>query len=212
MLPAMPANSAMTLPKFVIRMPSIIRKVMRRPNSSRIRSLRPLPVTAPMRAHISCTTISATVIGIMVHSNVWPNCAPAAEYVKMPPASLSTFAVMNPGPTTAKNSRIWNFQRLRNFMRAVQGGSNMPNSRFRINGDGSSEQAKLRCRKEKIRVCRGRYSKLGAQHIDDIVGRDHAHQMILPVDHRQGKQVVLIEQLSKFFLFRIFLAVNQAVL
>src|SRR5947209_11774813 len=37
----------------------------------------------------------------------------------MPPASLSTFAVMNPGPTTAKNSRIRLFQRLRKLMRAV---------------------------------------------------------------------------------------------
>ena len=37
---------------------------MRRPNSSRIRSLKPLPVTAPIRAHISCTTISAIVIGM----------------------------------------------------------------------------------------------------------------------------------------------------
>src|SRR6478752_2214525 len=38
----------------------------------------------------------------------------------MPPASLSTFAVMNPGPTTAKkiNSRI--FQRFRKVMRRTQ--------------------------------------------------------------------------------------------
>src|SRR5262245_61350227 len=102
-------------------MPSIIRNVMRRPYSSRMRSLSPLPVTAPMRAHISWTTISATVMGIMVHKSMWPNCAPAAEYVKMPPASLSTFAVMKPGPTTAKNSRIRFFQRLRNLIRAVHG-------------------------------------------------------------------------------------------
>src|ERR1700730_7322354 len=34
----------------------------------------------------------------------------------MPPASLSTFAVMNPGPTTAKKSRIRIFQRLKKFM------------------------------------------------------------------------------------------------
>src|SRR5215475_13972465 len=34
----------------------------------------------------------------------------------MPPASLSTFAVINPGPTTARNSRIRVFQRLRNLM------------------------------------------------------------------------------------------------
>src|SRR6266478_2643656 len=33
----------------------------------------------------------------------------------MPPASLSTFAVMKPGPTTAKSSRIRTFQFLRNW-------------------------------------------------------------------------------------------------
>ena len=32
-----------------------MKKVVRRPNSSRMRSERPLPVTAPMRAHISWT-------------------------------------------------------------------------------------------------------------------------------------------------------------
>src|SRR5438874_1999433 len=59
------------------------------------------------------------VTGTSVHSNMCPNCAPADEYVKMPLASLSTFAVMNPGPTTAKNSRIRVFQRLRNLIGAV---------------------------------------------------------------------------------------------
>src|SRR5579864_5792626 len=38
----------------------------------------------------------------------------------MPPASLSTLAVMKPGPTTAKNSRMRVFQRLRNLMRAFR--------------------------------------------------------------------------------------------
>ena len=65
----MPENSASTLPKLVITSPSIMRKVMRKPNSSRIRSLSPLPVTAPMREAISCTTIRASVVGIMVHSS-----------------------------------------------------------------------------------------------------------------------------------------------
>ena len=57
----------------------IITNVMRRPNSSRIRSLSPLPVTTPMRALISCTTISASVIGRIVHSSSNPYCAPACE-------------------------------------------------------------------------------------------------------------------------------------
>ena len=38
----------------------------------------------------------------------------------MPPASLSTFAVINPGPTTAKKSRIRIFQRLKKFMRTFR--------------------------------------------------------------------------------------------
>src|ERR1700730_16594337 len=38
----------------------------------------------------------------------------------MPPASLSTFAVINPGPTTAKKSRIRIFQRLKKFMRTCR--------------------------------------------------------------------------------------------
>ena len=70
MLPAMPENSVTTLPKFTTTSRIMMTNVMRRPNSSRIRSLRPLPVTTPMRAHISCTTISASVIGIIVHSSV----------------------------------------------------------------------------------------------------------------------------------------------
>jgi hypothetical protein len=68
-LPAIPANSATTLPKLVSTSPAISRNVMRKPNSSRIRSLKPLPVITPMRAVISCTTISARVIGIIVHSS-----------------------------------------------------------------------------------------------------------------------------------------------
>ena len=65
----MPANSATTFPKFVMISPSIMKNVMRNPYSSRIRSLSPLPVTAPMRADISCTTTSAIVIGIITHSS-----------------------------------------------------------------------------------------------------------------------------------------------
>ena len=62
----MPANSPTTLPKLVMTSPSIMKKVIRKPYSSRIRSLSPLPVTAPMRADISCTTIRDRVTGMMV--------------------------------------------------------------------------------------------------------------------------------------------------
>ena len=37
-----------------------MKNVIRKPNSSRIRSLSPLPVTAPMREQISWITIKAT--------------------------------------------------------------------------------------------------------------------------------------------------------
>src|SRR5947207_14663777 len=53
----------------------------------------------------------------------------------MPLASLSTFAVMKPGPTTAKNSRKRVFQRLSNFM-----GRHKHQRRLRINADGKTEQ------------------------------------------------------------------------
>ena len=66
---ATPANSAMMLPKLVTTSANIRRNVMRKPNSSRMRSLRPLPVTAPMRDAISWTTTSAIVVGIMAHSS-----------------------------------------------------------------------------------------------------------------------------------------------
>ena len=66
---ATPANSATMLPKLVTTSASIRKKVTRKPNSSRMRSLSPLPVTAPMRDDISCTTTSAMVVGIMIQSS-----------------------------------------------------------------------------------------------------------------------------------------------
>jgi len=47
----------------------ISRKVTRSPNSSRMRSARPFPVTVPIREHISCTTTSATVTGRRIHNS-----------------------------------------------------------------------------------------------------------------------------------------------
>src|SRR3954470_19495618 len=105
---ATPANSLMILPKSARPRTNIVKKVARRPNSSRMRSDSPLPVTAPIRAAISCTTMRATVVGISVQSSPYPNLAPACEYVRMPPGSLSTLAVMNPGPITAANANSWN--------------------------------------------------------------------------------------------------------
>src|SRR5271157_5261907 len=122
----------------------------------------------------------------------------------MPLASLSTFAVMKPGPTTAKNSTIWIFQRLRNRMRAVHD-SKLPNRPFRINGGGFSEQVKSGREAKKK-------SELAAQHIDDVVGRNYAFEVISFVDHGQGQQIVLIEEFGELFLLRVFMGGNQRLL
>ena len=37
------------------------------------------PVATAMREHISCTTISESVMGISDQKSVYPNCAPASE-------------------------------------------------------------------------------------------------------------------------------------
>ena len=66
---ATPANSPTMLKKLVTKSATISRNVARSPNSSRMRSLSPLPVTAPMRDDISWMTTSAMVIGIIVQSS-----------------------------------------------------------------------------------------------------------------------------------------------
>ena len=66
----MPANSAMVTVPLAISNTSMAKAVQRTPNSSRISSAKPLPVTTPMRATWSWTTISATVIGSMTHSRL----------------------------------------------------------------------------------------------------------------------------------------------
>ena len=76
---ATPANSAMTLVMLARTSMVIMRNVRRRPNSSRIRSDSPLPVTAPIREHISWVMISTRVMGSRVHSGRYPYLAPAAE-------------------------------------------------------------------------------------------------------------------------------------
>ncbi len=67
---ASPENSAIVFPRSASSRPSIAHAIARTPNRSRIRSARPLPVTAPNREAISWITYSAMVIGIIVHSSV----------------------------------------------------------------------------------------------------------------------------------------------
>ena len=64
----MPAKFAMTLVRFANTSSTMTTNVVRRPNSSRMRSDRPFSVTAPMREHISWVTISRIVIGSKVQS------------------------------------------------------------------------------------------------------------------------------------------------
>ena len=104
MAAATPANSATTFARSTKNPVTITKNVERKPNSSRIRSESPFPVTTPIRAHISSVTYSAIVIGISDHSSVYPYCAPAWVYTEIPPASLSTLEVISPGPTTASSS------------------------------------------------------------------------------------------------------------
>ena len=66
----MPANSADVVNVFITNSPSIVISAIRTPNSSRMRAERPLPETTPMRAAISCTTMSATVMGTSVQRSL----------------------------------------------------------------------------------------------------------------------------------------------
>ena len=65
---AMPENSAVVVPKFATSRASIANAVTLRLNCSRMSAARPLPVTAPMRAPISCVTARMGVISSSSHS------------------------------------------------------------------------------------------------------------------------------------------------
>ena len=59
---------ATTLREVFSQTGAMMKNVMRSPNSSRIRSESPLPVTAPMREHISWVMMRTTVMGSSVHN------------------------------------------------------------------------------------------------------------------------------------------------
>ena len=67
---AMPANSDTLTAKLDTHRLSIAMAEMRMPNFSRMREANPLPVAQPMRAAVSCTTMSRRHIRGTVHS--WP--------------------------------------------------------------------------------------------------------------------------------------------
>src|SRR5215472_12811829 len=128
----------------------------------------------------------------------------------MPLASLSTLAVMKPGPTTAKNNRIRVFQRLRKFMLPDRGMTRTYSRRFRINGLlGFREGEKLASREfdQKLGALQFR-----AEHGDHIIRCDNPRQTTLVVYHWQREQVVFVEQLDIFLLFCIGAAGDQGIL
>ena len=58
----MPANSEMVTAVFAINSAAMASTLLRTPKRSRIREAKPLPVTHPQRAAVSCVTISKIVI------------------------------------------------------------------------------------------------------------------------------------------------------
>src|SRR5437667_2064960 len=115
----------------------------------------------------------------------------------MPPASLSTLAVMIPGPTTnEKTSKC-----LRNRRKRLKfTGSHFTNRSQRGSRSVSSRSS----------VANAVLSALH-HHFENIVGGDNAKQMVLWTHHGQGHQVVLVEQVRHHVLVGISLDGNDRV-
>ena len=75
----MPANSESVTVVLEISSASMARALPRTPKRSRMSDAKPLPVTQPMRAAVSCTTISRKHMTGTVQSWPKPNMAPALE-------------------------------------------------------------------------------------------------------------------------------------
>jgi hypothetical protein len=94
----MPATSAAMFSVFA---PTTSTTSVRRSQAGitcRIAAIRPVPVTIPMRAHISWTAIIIGTVINATQSRPKPRLAPAIEYVAMPDGSSSAAPVMIPGP------------------------------------------------------------------------------------------------------------------
>ncbi len=76
---AAPANSAAMFEPLAMSRTTMAKRVQRIPKSSRIRSPSPCPETAPMRAAISRTTTSMTVVMGRIHRSWSPVWAPRIE-------------------------------------------------------------------------------------------------------------------------------------
>src|SRR5882724_11385298 len=151
----------------------------------------------------------------------------------MPPGSLSTFAVINPGPRTEKSTRIWIFQRRSHFMIAVCGHFRSRCRTVRINGESrfgyresgfrkkfahypSKEDLSSRPTGEPalslpkgICICSRNYQtrlNSAAQEANNVIGRNDTDQHFVVVHHGQDQQVVFIEQLSDFNFLGLLMA------
>src|SRR5580658_7624926 len=196
---ATPENSATVLNKSTKRAATITKKVERKPNSSRIRSERPLPVMTPMRPHISSLTYSAMVMGISDHSSVYPKCAPAWVYVLIPPASLSTLDVISPGPTTARNTarrrRNVRLRRVKSLLRVFSVESlSVTVSRLVIRI--TSPKFQLSNFKSQFQISNLPLLQLGPHMTHDVIHGDGSDRAVTRVHHRQAAQIVFIEQLE----------------
>src|SRR5579862_7068068 len=99
----------------------------------------------------------------------------------MPPESLSTTAVMKPGPRTARNIRMC---RLRRASSSIMGGSRLPSLR------------------------RG---SLVPQNGDHVVSGDHARQGSIFGENRQCKQVVFVKEFRHAVLLLLGTSKYQAI-
>src|SRR3954469_16529517 len=101
----------------------------------------------------------------------------------MPLASLSTLAVMKPGPTTAKNKSIRVLQRRKNLMGRMIVLDLMARHcrHFRINGEWGIWVVKVL-----KTLCT---LQLGPQQTNYVVGRDYACELLFVVHNGQSDQV-----------------------
>ena len=76
---AMPANSDTVTAKLETMSASMATAEILMPNRSRMSEAKPLPVAQPMRADVSCTTMSKRHMSGTVHSMPKPKVAPTLE-------------------------------------------------------------------------------------------------------------------------------------
>lgn len=65
---AIPANSEMVTAVLAISSAAMASTLLRTPKRSRMSEAKPLPVTQPQRAAVSCVTMSSTVMTGSIHS------------------------------------------------------------------------------------------------------------------------------------------------